>query len=157
MLYRLIIALVWPFVVLRHLGRGERWGDLAERLGFWPNSAGLAGPVLWLHGTSNGEVTSARWLVQRLRQMRPGVPVLVTCNTLTARAMVRLWQMPGVSAALAPLDAGFAVAGFLRRRRPVALISLEGEMWPRRFAACAAQDVPVVMLGARMSEGSYRV
>ena len=157
MLYRLIIAVVWPFVLLRHLGRGERWGDLAERLGFAAKSAGLAGPVLWLHGASNGEVTSARWLVQRLRQARPGVQVLVTCNTLTGRAMVRGWQMPGVSAALAPLDAGFAVAGFLRRRRPLALISLEGEVWPRRFAACAAAGIPIVMLGARMSKGSHRV
>ena len=152
MLYRLIIALVWPFMVLARLARGESWRDVAERLG----GASAAGPVLWLHGASNGEVASARWLIARLRQARPGVPVLVTCNTVTARAMVRGWQMPGVTAALAPLDAGFAVARFLRHARPMALISLEGEVWPNRFAACGAADVPIVMLGARMSERSYR-
>ena len=152
MLYRLIIALVWPFLMLARLGRGESWGDVQERLG----GASAAGPVLWLHGASNGEVGSARWLVARLRQARPGLPVLVTCNTVTARAMVQGWQMPGVTAALAPVDAGFAVARFLRRWQPVALISLEGEVWPNRFAACAAAGVPIVMLGARMSAGSYR-
>ena len=152
MLYRLIIALVWPFLMLARLGRGESWGDVHERLG----GASVAGPVLWLHGASNGEVASARWLVARLRQARPGLPVLVTCNTVTARAMVQGWQMPGVTAALAPVDAGFAVARFLRRWQPVALISLEGEVWPNRFAACAAAGVPIVMLGARMSAGSYR-
>ena len=99
MLYRLIIALVWPFLMLARLGRGESWGDVQERLG----GASAAGPVLWLHGASNGEVASARWLVARLRQARPGVPVLVTCNTLTARAMVQGWQMLGVTAALAPV------------------------------------------------------
>ena len=152
MLYRLIIALVWPFLMLARLGRGESWGDVHERLG----GASAAGPVLWLHGASNGEVASARWLVARLRQARPGLPVLVTCNTVTARAMVQGWQMPGVTAALAPVDAGFAVARFLRRWQPVVLISLEGEVWPNRFAACAAAGVPIVMLGARMSAGSYR-
>ena len=152
MLYRLIIALVWPFLMLARLGRGESWDDVHERLG----GASAAGPVLWLHGASNGEVGSARWLVARLRQARPGLPVLVTCNTVTARAMVQGWQMPGVTAALAPVDAGFAVARFLRRWQPVVLISLEGEVWPNRFAACAAAGVPIVMLGARMSAGSYR-
>ena len=153
MLYRLIIAVLWPMLLFMRLLRGERLPDLAERLG----RATGRGPVIWLHGASNGEVTSARWLVERLRQARPGVPVLVTCNTLTARALVRSWQMPGVTAALAPVDAGFAVAGFLRRWQPLALISLEGEMWPNRFAACGAAGVPVVMLGARMSARSFRV
>ena len=153
MIYRTILALVWPFVMLARLLHGEGWADLSERLG---RSAGT-GPVLWLHGASNGEVASARWLIERLRAARPDVPVLVTCNTLTARAMVRGWQMPGVAAVLAPVDTGFAVAGFLRRWRPVALISLEGEMWPTRFRACAAADVPVLMLGARMSQRSFRV
>ena len=153
MLYRLIIALLWPFLMLGRLGRGESWSDLAERLG---RGVG-AGPVIWLHGASNGELASARWLVARLRAARPGVAVLVTCNTLTARAMVQGWQMAGVTAVLAPVDTGFAVARFLRRWQPVALISLEGELWPNRFAACKVAGVPVLMLGARMSQRSFAV
>ena len=153
MLYRLIIAMLWPFLMLARLAKGESRRDLAERLG----RAGGVGPVLWLHGASNGEVASARWLVERLREARPDLAVLVTCNTLTARAMVRGWDMPGVTAALAPVDTGFAIAGFLKRWRPLALISLEGELWPNRFAACGAADVPIVMLGARMSARSFAV
>ncbi len=151
MAYRLIIALVWPLVLLSRLARGEGAADLAQRLG-----RGGAGPVVWLHGASNGEVTSARWLVERLRGARPDLAVLVTCNTLTARALVEGWQMPGVIAALAPLDTGFAVAAFLRQWRPRALMSLEGEIWPNRFAACAAAQVPILMLGARMSARAHR-
>ena len=152
MLYRLILGLLWPVLVLSRLWRGERRADLSERLAM----AQGAGPVIWLHGASNGEITSARWLVEDLRQARPDLDILVTCNTVTARRMVRDWQMAGVTAALAPLDTGFAVRAFLRRWRPLALLSLEGEVWPTRLAACAAAGVPVVMLGARLSERSHR-
>lgn len=154
MLYRLILAILWPLLILVRLLRGETPSDLVERLG---RGNGAAGPVIWLHGASNGEIASARWLIEDLRRARPGLDILVTSNTLTARAMVRGWQMPGVGAALAPVDTGFAVGAFLRRWRPVALISLEGEVWPTRLAACARAGVPVVMLGARMSERSHRV
>ena len=150
MLYPVILALIWPVLLLARLARGESGRDLAERLG---RARGM-GPVLWLHGASNGELTSARWLIARLRLQRPDLPILVTCNTLTARDMVRGWLMAGVSATLAPLDAGFAVSAFLRRWRPVALISLEAEVWPTRLAACKRAQVPVLMLGARMSARS---
>ena len=150
MLYPVLFALLWPVLVLARLARGESLRDLAERLG----RARGKGPVLWLHGASIGEVTSARWLVERLRVLRPDLPIVVTTNTLTARDMVRGWLMAGVSSVLAPLDTGFAVRGFLRRWQPVALISLEAELWPNRFAACHAAKVPILLLGARMSARS---
>ncbi len=153
MVYRLILALLWPFVLLARLIGGESLADLAERLGL---AKGGAGPVLWLHGASNGELTSARWLVAQLVEARPGLQVLVTSNTRTARDMVQGWQMPGVTAALAPLDTRFAVRAFLRRRQPVALWSLEAELWPNRLAICAARGLPILMLGARMSQRAFR-
>lgn len=153
-LYRLIMAVLLPFVLARALWRGETRGDIAERLGLLPR-AGQA-PTLWLHGASNGELTSAAWVVRDLLAARPDLHLLVTSNTLSGRRLVQAWHMPRVTAALAPLDTGDAPARLLRRWQPLALISLEAELWPQRLAACAAQGVPVVMLGARMSARSAR-
>lgn len=153
MIYRVIIALLWPFALLARLIGGESLADLAERLGL---GKALGAPVLWLHGASNGELTSARWLVALALEARPDLTVLVTCNTRTARAMVQGWQMPGVTAALAPLDTGLAIRAYVRRHEPLALWSLEAELWPNRFAFCASRGLPVLMLGARMSERSFR-
>lgn len=113
-----------------------------------------AAPQLWLHGASNGELASARWLVARLVEECPGLAMLVTVNTPTARAMVAGWGLPGVVAALAPFDAGGAAARLLARWRPAALIVIENELWPARIAACARAGVPVAVIGARMSERS---
>lgn len=152
MLYSLILALIWPALALVRLAKGEGLGDLGERLG----RGAAEGPALWLHGASNGELASARWLIEDILAARPGLRLVVTANTVTGRALVRGWGLAGVTAALAPMDLRFALSGFLRRWQPLGLISLESEVWPNRLRLLAAQGVPVAMVGARMSEGSAR-
>lgn len=147
MVYRAIMAVLTPMLVLRALIRGESLADLAERLG-----RGGGPPVdLWLHGASLGELTSARWVVEALLAARPGLTLVVTANTVTGRHLVRDWRLAGVTARLAPLDTGLALQGFLTRFRPRALISLEAEYWPLRLTC----GLPVVLLGARMSDRSF--
>nr|WP_152825115.1 glycosyltransferase N-terminal domain-containing protein [Fertoeibacter niger] len=149
------MALALPLLLAGWLVRYLRGravpGELAERLGRGGN-----GPVLWLHGASHGEITSARWLVGAVMAAHPGLAVLITCNNPTARAMVQGWGLPGVQAALAPWDTRGAVARFLRHWQPRAMIVIENELWPERLAACAAAGVPVIAIGARMSAGSAR-
>ena len=150
-IYRLIMGLLAPLLLLHAWWRGEGLADLSQRLGRGGQPADL-----WLHGASLGELASARWLVMALMAARPGLTLVVTANTLTARQLVRDWAVPGVTARLAPLDLGFVLRAFLDRHRPRALISLEAEFWPLRFALCARLGIPVVLMGARMSERSFR-
>ncbi|AMY70713.1 putative 3-deoxy-D-manno-octulosonic-acid transferase [Frigidibacter mobilis] len=82
--------------------------------------------------------------------------MLVTANTLTARQMVEGWALPGVTAALAPLDHRLVLRRFLARARPAALVVVENEFWPNRLAACAQAGIPVLVVGARMSARSAR-
>ncbi len=151
-IYRILMALALPFVLLALALR--RQGPLSERLGFGPPPA--SGPAIWLHGASNGELASALWVLQALLAARPGLQVLVTCNTATARAMVLNWGLPGVVVALAPLDSGGATGRVLRRWQPGALVIIENEMWPARIAAAHARGTAVLVIGARLSDRSAR-
>lgn len=152
--------LALPVLVARTLWQERRGtlprGALRERLARTQAPAPAAGPVLWLHGASLGELTSVRWLVARLLAEGPGLSVVVTSNTATARAMVRGWDLPGVTARLAPFDRPGPVGRFLRQWRPDALVVVENELWPERLAACAARGIPVLLIGARLSAGSAR-
>ena len=155
LVYHLILTLVAPFLLLLQGWRRSDWGlSLRESLGFL--RAPPQGPTLWLHGASNGEITSARWLLIRLVKDRPGLRVLVTCNTATARRMVAGWGLPQITAAYAPLDALGSTGRLLNRWHPVALISLEAELWPARLATCTKRRIPVAMIGARLSDRSFR-
>lgn len=157
------MTLALPFLALATLVSRLRGrlpaGALAERLGLAPVAPPAADPsadgaTLWLHGASNGELTSARWIIARLVADQPGLRVLITCNTATARSMVQGWAMAQVTVALAPFDGGRAVARLLARWRPRALIIVENELWPGRIAAAARAGIPVLVVGARISQRS---
>ena len=158
LIYRGLMALALPVLLalmaFRRLRGVEPPGAVAERLGIVPQPA--PGPTVWLHGASNGELTSARWVLEALRAGRPGLQVLVTANTASARAMVRAWAIPGVTAALAPLDTGGAAGRVLARWHPALLVVVEAEFWPARLDAAHGAGVPVAWIGARMSERSAR-
>ena len=155
LIYRLILTLAAPvLLLLQSWQRGTFRLSLRESLGFVTRPA--KGTTLWLHGASNGEITSARWLVARLTADHPGLRILITCNTATARLMVQNWAMPTVVASYAPLDALGATARVLERWHPKALISLEAELWPARLVTCARRGLPVAMIGARMSAKSHK-
>ena len=154
-LMRALLPLV-PWIMLavtlwRWLLRREPAVALAERMGHLPLPVG---PAIWLHGASNGELASARWVLEAVLAARPGLVALVTTNTATARAMVQAWALPGVTAAFAPLDLDGPLRRVLKRWQPLALITVEGEIYPRRFALCAGR--PIALIGARMSEQSFR-
>lgn len=158
LLIRLLLPLVpWAMLAVavwrKVLGR-EPPEALAERRGLVHRTG--AGPALWLHGASNGELASARWVLEAVLAARPGLQVLVTANTATAREMVRGWGLPRVTAAFAPLDLRGPLGRVLRLWRPIALITVEGEIYPRRFALCARAGVRLALIGARMSERSFR-
>ena len=151
--YRALMAVLAPVLLGLTLGQRLRGrlatGAFGQRLGFVARPG--AGPALWLHGASNGELTSARGVLMGLLAVRPGLQVLVTANTGTAVTLVQGWGLPGVQAALSPLDSWGAAGRVLRRWKPAALIVIENELWPGRIAAAAAAGVPVALIGARMS------
>lgn len=147
-MYQLIMAGLLPVLLVVSWLRG----GLRERLGHVPPPG--PGPRLWLHGASNGELTSARWVVERLIKAHPGLQMLITANSPGGRAMVAGWDLPGVVAAFAPLDTGGAAGRVLDRWEPQALVIVENELWPSRIAAAHRRGVPVLVIGARMSERS---
>lgn len=159
---RVVIRVLLPLVpwvmalvaIWRRLSGREPPEALVERFGRTAKPG--PGPAVWVHGASNGELASARWVVEDLMAARPGIQVLVTANTATARAMVRAWGLPGVTAAFAPLDLTSPLRRLLRTWAPAALITVEGEIYPLRFALCDAAGVKVALIGARMSERSFR-
>ena len=153
LIYRIIMALALPFIMAVLLVR--RTSFLHERLGFGPPAPAVK--TLWLHGASNGELTSARKVLEAVLDGDPTVQMLVTCNTQTGRAMVQEWHLPRVTAALAPLDTGGAAGRVLRRWQPRAMVIVENELWPARIKAAHARGIPVLVIGARMSARSARM
>jgi 3-deoxy-D-manno-octulosonic-acid transferase len=54
-----------------------------------------------------------------------------------------------------PLDVPAWVARFLGHWRPDAAAFVESEIWPNLLAGCAASHIPMMLLNARLSDGSF--
>ncbi|MBU2959214.1 glycosyltransferase N-terminal domain-containing protein [Paracoccus sp. 1_MG-2023] len=106
--------------------------------------------AIWVHGASVGELTSARTVIEALASAHP---LIVTANSVTGRDMVQGW---GIPARLAPLDVPGALQSFLTATRPCLAVTIENEFWPLRSRMLADAGVAQAMIGARISERSWR-
>lgn len=149
LLYRGLISLFAMLALPQAVRRGGL-PLLAARLGF---GVAARGPQIWWHGASNGELISARPILDRIVEARPDLSVMVTCNSATGLDLVESWALPRVTARPAPLDLGWVTKRVMRRGNVVAHVTLESELWPMRCLLCSG---PVIVLGARMSAGTAR-
>lgn len=154
-LYTLLLYTLLPVLLVRQWWRGRLQTDgsaaLAARLGF---VAPVAGKPVWLHCVSVGETVAAEPLVSALREQ--GLPLLLTNTTFTGAQRVRQRFDKRLPHRYMPFDTPVAVARFLDRVQPRALVILETELWPNLIAACAKRAIPVLLVNARLSARSAR-
>lgn len=125
------------------------WG---ERFGFFKHQFSL--PIIWLHCVSVGETRAAEPLIKALQTQYPNRLILLTHGTPTGRETGKSLFGDGILQAYLPYDAPFAVKRFLRHFQPTIGIIFETELWFNLIAACKQQQIPLLLVNARMSEKS---
>lgn len=159
-LYTLLLWLLLPFILLRLWWRGRHQPGyrqhLPERFGVYPQPPKDSKPIIWLHAVSVGETRAAAPLVDALQQHYPSHHILLTHMTPTGRATGENLFGDRVRRVYLPYDYPFAVRLFLRHFRPKVGLLLETELWPNLIAGCRAEDVPLLLVNARLSEKSAR-
>jgi len=157
-IYTLVLYLLTPLLLVRLALLGVRdhgyWERWRERLGFVA-ALPAAGPNLWLHAVSVGEAQAASALVHALRARIPPITIMVTTTTPTGAAMVRRLFRDEVRHCYLPFDLPTALARFIERARPAALVIMETELWPNLLHCCRRARIPVLIANARLSERSF--
>ena len=154
--YSLLLYLILPFVPLKLLWRGikqpeyrQHWG---ERFGFY--DAKITKLVIWLHCVSVGETRAAEPLIRSLQTQYPGYQILLTHGTPTGRDTSAAIFGDLVSRVYLPYDLPFAVNDFLKHFKPSIGLLMETELWFNLIAACKKNNIPLLLLNARLSEKS---
>ena len=124
---------------------GFRLGSTSPR---WP----AAPSDLWVHGASMGEITAAGSLLSQLGEDGPSVYLTSGTPEGLQRAEDRGY---GHGRGPGPVDR-LSTRVLLRKLRPRALWLVESELWPGMLAAARDEGVGVGVVGARMSERTYR-
>jgi 3-deoxy-D-manno-octulosonic-acid transferase len=156
--YRLFLTLLAPAIALALLVRvlrgQESLRDFSERLGLWQNLP--KGKIVWLHGASNGELTAARPVILGIATQQPDAKLLITCNSVSARNMVQEWGLAQVDVRLAPLDLRRTYRRIMARLNLVQFILFEADFWPNRILATRQLNIPIALIGGRISSKSAK-
>ncbi|MBY5932202.1 3-deoxy-D-manno-octulosonic acid transferase [Tateyamaria omphalii] len=156
-LYRALSAVALPFAARTAVKKLRKAGvpvaRAHERLGHATIQRPL-GRLIWFHGASVGEAKSILPLVARIRDVAPDVQVLLTSGTATSAEAVAPRLPDGAVHQFSPLDGIGALDRFLTHWRPDLCVLVESELWPNLLDTCAARDLPVALLNARLSDRS---
>lgn len=160
-LYSVLLYVVLPFVPLKLWWRGikqpayrQYW---RERFGFYDKNfyaKKSVKSVIWLHCVSVGETRAAEPLVKALQSHYPHHQILLTHTTPTGRETSEQLFGDGVLRVYLPYDLPFAVQRFLTHFQPKIGLLMETELWFNLIAACKKNDIPLLLLNARLSEKS---
>ncbi len=153
--YRLLTRLIEPLAPRLLDARAKQGKEdparVDERLGL-ASVPRPAGDLVWLHGVSVGETLSLLPVVERLRDKRPDLTVLVTSGTLTSATLLARRLPPGVLHQFAPVDTPGAVRAFLDHWRPAAAVFVESELWPNLILEARRREVKLILASARITE-----
>jgi 3-deoxy-D-manno-octulosonic-acid transferase len=142
-----------PWLLAERLNRGrEHPIRLAERRG----EASLprpAGPLVWVHGASVGEMLAVVPLIERIQARE--ISVLVTSGTVTAAALADQRLPTGVMHQFVPLDVPKFVDRFFDHWRPDLALFVESDLWPNLILACSERKIPLTIVNGRVSERSF--
>jgi 3-deoxy-D-manno-octulosonic-acid transferase len=147
------VAPLTSVLLKRRLKQGrEDPTRIGERRGFTRQSR-PAGPLVWIHGASVGEVLAAAALIERLRALN--MCILLTSGTVTSAAVVAKRFPPDIIHQYVPYDSPRFVARFLDHWQPSLALFIESDLWPNLILAGAARRVPMVLINGRMSHRSF--
>ena len=157
-LYSLLWHLLLPAVWLRLYWRGRKQPGYrqhqAERFGRYAQHA--KEPMIWLHAVSVGETRAAAPLVKALQRDYPTHRLLLTVMTPTGRETAQQLFGDSVELVYLPYDLPWATRRFLQHFRPALGLIMETELWPNLIAAARRENMPLLLVNARLSERSYR-
>ncbi|MFA6130157.1 MAG: 3-deoxy-D-manno-octulosonic acid transferase [Candidatus Omnitrophota bacterium] len=149
------IFLIFVLVYLPvYLFKGKFHRGFFRRLGSLPDGLNLDRPI-WVHAVSVGEAVSIKGLVDELRKAYPNKKIVISTVTATGNKIARGLVNDGDLLTYLPLDFSFIVRKVIKKVNPCLFIIVETEIWPNLITCLYKQNIPVVTVNGRISDGSY--
>jgi len=156
-IYTFLIILSLPFALLRILlkdTKSSSWTrKLKNQLGFVPKTSGK---VIWFHCVSVGEFNAAKPLIDKIFLKFPLHQIVITTTTITGSEAVENHYKKSVIHCFFPFDVPFIVSLFLKKIKPAACFLLETEIWPNLITKLKHQNIPIMLVNARLSDRSFK-
>jgi 3-deoxy-D-manno-octulosonic-acid transferase len=158
LIYSLVFILGLPMVLLHLYLKGRQYPQYRKR---WKEHFGIFDSpnverTIWVHAVSVGEALAAIPIIKRLQNERPDISIVVTTTTPTGADRIQSALGESVLHLYSPYDLPWVVKRFIRKIKPRLTVIMETELWPNFVHYSCKQNVPVVVVNARLSARSAR-
>jgi len=159
-LYSFLLFFVFLFYAPIYFFRTKLWRKerlyLRERLGLRLPPKSSAGPSLWIHAVSVGEVLSLRKLLAQVKNRHPSWRIYFSTLTNTGYRIAKEKLIEADSVFFIPLDFAFVVKRFFRVLSPQLLVLAESEFWPNLLRSAKKSCQASLLINGRISLRSFK-
>lgn len=153
--YDLIYLVIGIFYLSVFLWRKKFHAGFMQRLGILPRDLKLKAPI-WIHAVSVGEVMSIRPFLEELKKIYPDKRFVISTVTPTGNKIARNIASSQDWVTYLPLDLSFIVSSVIKKIKPSLFILTETELWPNLITCLYQKGIPVIVVNARISDGSFK-
>jgi 3-deoxy-D-manno-octulosonic-acid transferase len=160
LLFSFGVLLMAPYYLWQHRRGARSSAYWRERLGYLPRGfqqpvASKVGGTIWVHAVSVGETLAVAGLVGEIQKQNPERKIFLSHITPAGREASEA-RLPNVAGRFyLPLDWKVCVRRTLRCLQPTLLLIAETELWPNLLRAAHEFGCRVVIVNARVSDGSF--
>ncbi len=152
----LLLLLCSPFLAYRYLCKKKYRGFSSLKLGFRRVPDFSAGPLIWVHAVSVGEIKAVSALVKLLKENCPKYRIVISSITRTGHEEAKK-SCPGADAHLfMPFDFIRVIRRFLKNVSPELVLISETDIWPNFLRVCKEKGARIALVNGAISERSCR-
>ena len=157
-LYRIVvnfIFLISPIIIIyRIIKNKEDPKRFLEKIGKF-NKNNKSNNLIWLHGSSVGEILSIVPLIEKFEKKKNIKKILITSNTLSSAKIIKKFKFKKTFHQFFPLDTNFLVEKFLNHWKPSAVLFIESEIWPNTIFKIKEKKIPLILVNGRITKKSF--
>lgn len=126
----------------------------SERFGYLPQNFKANG--VHIHCVSMGEINAAKGVIDHLLLEYPHLVITLTTSSVTGAVHAQSVYGERVQHAYLPIDLPLSMRRFYNRLKPVLTLVTEVEIWPNMVHQCRHNNIPIVLINARMTQRSLQ-
>ena len=156
LLYLLAATAYSPILVYRMLRYKRYRSGWVQRFGRIVRKDPAMKKCIWLHAVSVGEVNATKTIVKELQNRFSDFEIVISTTTDTGFARANSIFGAEHRVFYFPLDFSWVMRRAFDNIQPAVCLLMELEVWPNFVQIAQRQNVPVVVVNGRLSEGSFR-
>ena len=152
-----LILLISPFIIIyRLIIKKEDFNRFKEKFCFFSYKQPKNKKVVWLHGSSVGEINSIIPLIEKLEKKNYIDIILVTSSTLSSSKVLSKFKFDKVVHQFFPIDTKYFSKKFLDYWNPKAVFFIESEIWPNMITNIKKREIPLILLNSRITKKTFK-